>query len=693
LAKEEAYTNNIGYSERADVPIEPRLSEQWFLKYPSVEQARNCVEQNENVPGGKSLEAHLPKEKLDTQPAPSTSKDYLTVSDEKGKMRFYPQRWAKVYDHWMEGIKDWCISRQLWWGHRIPVWSKRVQLTEENWTEQLLPWGWDDYVENKWNLVTVMRVFRVSDGSVFDVKADPLMPVVSETEGEYDIFICTQDEELQKSLEHHGFTQDPDVLDTWFSSWLWPFATMGWPEKTETLQKFYPTTDLVTGPDIIFFWVARMIMAGYEFMGEMPFRNVYFTGIIRDKQGRKMSKSLGNSPDPLDLIAQYGADALRFGVIRSAPLGQDVLYDEQQVELGRNFCNKLWNACRFRQMQPGESEGEIRPELLTSDDKWILLKLDQAIGELTGALAQYKFNEAAQTLYRFFWSEYCDWYVEASKAVLTGRSRGGETLTEKAGNDGGLLTSSPTRNDGGLVAPSQADKGLLTSSPTREEARGGNTLAVMDFVLSNTLRLLHPFLPFITEELWHGLGFQQDLPSDQGGDTIMFAHWPKTLDGDFRAHYGLEEKFLKEVDDRNELITQGRNLRRDANLSGNKNVKYVFKGAGKPEAHDLAAMKLLLNAESLDAREEYTAEKGTPSARSALGELYLPLAGVVDVEAGQERARKEIEKVKLEIGKVRQKLANPAFVQKAPPAVLEEHHKRLADWEAKLKHLEDGVRE
>src|ERR1022692_4893234 len=194
---------------------------------------------------------------------------------------------------------------------------------------------------------------------------------------------------------------------------------MGWPEQTATLKKFYPTTDLVTGPDIIFFWVARMIMAGYEFMGDLPFHDVYFTGIIRDKQGRKMSKTLGNSPDPLVLIGNYGADALRFGTMRSAPLGQDVLFDQMDVELGRNFCNKLWNACRFRQMQHGDVQGEINPGLLTSDDKWILIKLDQAIREITAALSDYRFNEATSALYRFFWSEYCDWYVEASKATLS----------------------------------------------------------------------------------------------------------------------------------------------------------------------------------------------------------------------------------------------------------------------------------
>src|SRR6185369_116079 len=272
-----------------------------------------------------------------------------------------------------------------------------------------------------------------------------------------------------------------------------------------------PTTDLVTAPEILFFWVACMIMAGYEYMGEMPFKNVYFTGIIRDKLGRKMSKSLGNSPDPLDLIGRYGADAVRFGVMRSAPLGQDVLFDEQQVELGRNFCNKLWNACRFRQMvgtADSPIEGEIDPGLLTSDDKWILLRLDKAIRELTSALAEYKFNEAAQTLYRFFWSEYCDWYVEASKAVL------GRPPSETSPSP---LNGERTGMSGEKIAEQTAGTpphGILPTAPRggEGEAVRANKMAVIDFVLSNTLRLFHPFLPFITEELWHGLGYHSELP-------------------------------------------------------------------------------------------------------------------------------------------------------------------------------------
>jgi valyl-tRNA synthetase len=481
----------------------------------------------------------------------------------------------------------------------------------------------------------------------------------------------TESESETRKLEAMGFTQDPDVLDTWFSSWLWPFATMGWPEQTDTLKKFYPTTDLVTGPDIIFFWVARMIMAGYEYMGEMPFKNVYFTGIIRDKQGRKMSKTLGNSPDPLELIAQYGADALRLGTMRSAPLGQDVLFDEKDVELGRNFCNKLWNACRFRQLvgqasrlSPSDSgdvreketgatpvprdevQGEINPSLLTSDDKWILLKLDDAIREITAALAEYNFSAAVQTLYRFFWSEYCDWYVEASKAVL-----------------------------------GSAERGVRSAE---QEMRTANTIAVIDFVLSHTLRLFHPFLPFITEELWHGMGYSEDMPEDQGGKTIMNAPWPKPFDTDFRDAYSLDDCYLEFAAQKYEVVTQGRNLRRIGNIQSGKKVKFVLKPNREMLPHDTEVIKILLNAEVLEINETYAAKKGTPTAHTPMGELFLPLEGLVDVEAEKVRLTKEKEKIEAEIMKVGQKLANPSFTQKVPPQVLQDHQQRLADWQVKL---------
>ena len=579
LEKSEPYTNNVGFSERAGVPIEPRLSEQWFLKYPSVEPSHRCVEQSGERSAGRS-----------------------------GKMRFFPDRWAKVYDHWMNGIQDWCISRQFWWGHRIPVWYRAT------------PGPYDSRKSHEANVAESSSV----------------------------------EERCQIDSPGEGWTQDPDVLDTWFSSWLWPFATMHWTGDKEkdaanaTLKTFYPTTDLVTGPDIIFFWVARMIMAGYEYMGDLPFRNVYFTGIIRDKQGRKMSKSLGNSPDPLDLIGKYGGDALRFGVMRAAPLGQDILFDEQNVELGRNFCNKLWNACRFRQMQGGQVQGEIDVNKLRSDDKWVLLKLHAAIKELDAAFAEYKFSDATATLYRFFWTEYCDWYVESSKAVLQGTNEGMKA----------------------------------------------NVLAVIDFVISHTLRLFHPFLPFITEELWHGMGYVQDMPEGQGGKTIMRAPWPKPFDGDFRDFYSLDDCYLDFVNAKIEMVTQGRNLRASANIAANKKAKFVFKPVQELPPNDLDVVRMMLNAESLEMNADYQPRKGDIAVKVNLGELYLSTEGLIDVAAEIARLRKEVEKYEAEIVKVEQKLANPNFVQKVPPEVLTEHRERLAGWQAKKEHAQkllDGL--
>jgi valyl-tRNA synthetase len=596
LEKEEPYTNNVGYSERADVPIEPRLSWQWFLKYPSAEKARDVVA--------------------------------------KGEMKFHPERWAKVYDHWMGGLQDWCISRQLWWGHRIPVWYRKIKL--ESLPGLDMSEGFNTVISN-------------IDPKDFHVGIEP-----------------------PPDLEN--WEQDPDVLDTWFSSWLWPFATMGWPEQTDTLKKFYPTTDLVTGPDIIFFWVARMIMAGYEFMGEprfglpdaMPFKNVYFTGIIRDKQGRKMSKSLGNSPDPLDLIGKYGADALRFGVMRAAPLGQDILFDEQNVELGRNFCNKLWNACRFRQMQGGgdasspncdggvaatfEVQGEIDPKLLTPDDKWILLKLDAAIREMNTAFAEYKFSDATATLYRFFWSEYCDWYVEASKAALQ----------------------------------------------TDDAARKANTLAVIDFVLSHTLRLFHPFLPFITEELWHGMGYNTDMPENQGGKTIMFAPWPKPLDDDFQKYYGLDNLIEKQADAKFQAVSAIRELKAEHKLNAKRDVEVIISpsltySSVFNNSVELASTQSL-SGSVIQINPNFVPAKDTATRRTLSGEtVYMPLAGLIDFAAEKNRLTKELAKIESEISKVGQKLANPNFTQKVPANVLEEHKQRLADWQGKLAHVKAAL--
>ena len=594
LVKEEPYQNNLGYSERADVPIESRLSEQWFLKYPSVKESQAVVA--------------------------------------NGEMKFHPDRWAKVYDHWMTGLQDWCISRQVWWGHRVPVWHRKS--TQGSW-EECLP-----------------GLFGARIPTTTDMhSAEGFETSLSQQEGHTTVFqsypIGTQEEtyaattsEVEAAiLEKAGFTQDPDVLDTWFSSWLWPFATMGWPEKTSTLKAFYPTTDLVTGPDIIFFWVARMIMAGFEWMGELPFKNVYFTGIIRDKQGRKMSKSLGNSPDPLELIASYSADALRFGIMRSAPLGQDICFDEKNVELGRNFCTKLWNAARFRQMQGGATETEISAALLSSDDKWLLLRLNTAIVEVSTAFEEYRFSDATATLYRFFWSEYCDWYVEASKAVLQGS----------------------------------------------DEKRKANTLAVIDFVLGNTLRLFHPFMPFITEELWHGMGFSADMPENQGGKSIMFAPWPKPLDADELAHFGILPEDEQAANDKYKAVELGRGLKSTFNI--NKKVRFVLKPASELPAHEIEVLRILLNAEPLEVDAAFQPKKGTPAALTPLGELFLPLDGLIDVDAEKARVGKEVAKVESELEKVTAKLADTNFTSKVPQKVLDEHQQRKTDWEDKLAKL------
>ncbi len=560
LVREEPHESTVGFSERAGVPIEPRLSEQWFLKYPKVPEARAAVGE------GKAI-------------------------------RFRPERWEAVYQHWLENIQDWCISRQLWWGHRIPVWYRRL--------------------EDEARFLPEPNAIAAFDPEHLHVDVEP--PEDSE-----------------------NWIQDADVLDTWFSSWLWPFGTM----DAATRAKFYPTSDLVTAPDIIFFWVARMIMAGLEYTGRPPFHDVFFTGLIRDGQGRKMSKSLGNSPDPLDLIGQYGADGVRFGLMRIAPTGQDIRFDEKQIEEGRNFANKLWNATRFRQMHGGETEEEINPALLTSDDKWILLRLDVAIRAVTQALEEYNFSEAAQALYRFFWSEYCDWYLEASKAAL-GFAGGGEPSPRKT-----------------------------------------NTLAVIDFILGHTLRLFHPFMPFITEELWHGLGFNADLPENQGGKTIQFAHWPEALDDDFKNHYALAPNDEQRANAKYETVTAGRGLRRDFNIASNKRVAFVLVPANPLPEEEAAVLRILLNAERLDLPRNYEPVKGTPTALTPLGTLYLPLEGLIDLDAERQRLGKEIAKIEVELVIVRKKLANENFVLNAPPAVVTEHRQRETDFAERLGQLQ-----
>jgi valyl-tRNA synthetase len=538
LVKEEPHENNVGFSERADVPIEPRLSEQWFLKYPQVERSREAVR--------------------------------------SGTVQFRPERWANVFEHWMENIQDWCISRQLWWGHRIPVW------------------------------------YRKSGGAPGEIHAGTEPPA---------------DEE--------NWEQDPDVLDTWFSSWLWPFETM----DAATRAKFYPTTDLVTGPDILFFWVARMIMAGFEFTGEKPFSNVFFTGLIRDVQGRKMSKSLGNSPDPLELIAKYGADGLRFGLMRIAPHGADIRFDEKQIEEGRNFANKLWNAARFRQMH-GAPLPDAEPDglVLSSYAIDLLAKLDELIVKIDAAYGNYRFNEVAQALYDFFWSDYCDWFVEAAKSDIF----------------------------------------------SEDPARKASVLAVMDYVMNRVLRLLHPFMPHITAELWERLGCR--APNHSGGGHLLFAAVPEP------SHFAnLSHEKVRVARERVRAIYHSvraaRNLRAEYRVPSSRKVRFILKAEPGWAEAELPTFARLTNAEAVTLDPVFEAKRGVPRVLTELGELYMPLEGLIDVAAEQERLKKELAKVEAELAIVRRKLSADSFVNHAPAAVVEEHRKRQRDWEEKLTQL------
>ena len=533
LVRVEDYENNVGYSERADVPIEPRLSEQWFLKYPQVPAALDAV-----------------------------------VS---GQIRFVPERWAKIYEHWMTNIQDWCISRQLWWGHRIPVW------------------------------------YRKDDPSVMHVGLDAPSDV-------------------------ENWRQDDDVLDTWFSSWLWPFATM----DAATRKKFYPTNDLVTGPDIIFFWVARMIMAGLEFTGEVPFRNVFFTSIIRDIKGRKMSKSLGNSPDPLDLMAKYGADGLRFGLMRIAPHGQDVRFDENQIKEGRNFANKLWNAARFREMQGASATSKpLAEHKLSPYSIAVLVAFDAMHAGYRRALDDFHFHEAAALLYEFFWSTYCDWYVEASKAELSAGGEGAEGVR-----------------------------------------------AVMDTVLSGYLRLLHPFMPHITEELWSRLGYAQGEGKD---GMILFAAPPPEdslphvpAEGKARASNAVQAVY--------DAVRNVRVLRAEFKVAANQECAAYLARDPAFAGLDLSVFRLLAKAPRLEELASSGPAKKMPHTPTPLGEVYLDLE--IDVVAERKRLEAEIAKVDAEIAKVHAKLSDESFVQGAPTQVLESFKQRGVDWQAKRTKLE-----
>ncbi|HUI31348.1 MAG TPA: valine--tRNA ligase [Candidatus Acidoferrales bacterium] len=541
------YKLSVGECYRCHTVIEPYLSDQWFVKMKPL-----------------------------AEPALKAVRD--------GKIHFYPERWVKTYENWLENIRDWCISRQLWWGHRIPVW----------------------YCSKCGEQVVSTNA--------------PASPC-SRCGGE-------------------SYHQDEDVLDTWFSSWLWPFSLFGWPEETPDLKYFYPTDTLVTAPDIIFFWVARMIIAGIEFRGDVPFRDVYFTSVIRDMQGRKMSKSLGNSPDPLDVIRDYGADALRFTILYLAPLGQDVLFEGSKCEMGRNFANKIWNAGRFLMMNQDKIEVSAAPDNSIFDfaDKWIVSRLHRTIRDLNISLDHFRINDAAKIIYDFVWHDYCDWYVEMVKERLN----------------------------------------QVSNEMTR-----AIILANAISIFESAIKLLHPFMPFITEELY-GL-----IKEGHGSESITVAEFPEA---EIRF---VNEKIEAEMELIQEVISSIRAMRKEASVPPNVLVDIVVKPKDENILKTLSSneshIRCLAKAESFSIGFDLRKPETSKSAVIRGTEIFISLEGLVNVDAERSRLEKEIDRVKGVIAGIEAKLSNEQFIKRAPAQVIEKEKLKIESMKVTLAKLEENV--
>lgn len=551
LVKIEPHNHNVGTCYRCGTIIEPRVSKQWFVKMEPL--AKRALEVVRN-----------------------------------GEIKIMPKRMEKIYYNWLENIRDWCISRQLWWGHRIPAW-----------------YGPDQKM-----------------------------------------FVAINEEEAMKQAEaHYGkkveLTQEEDVLDTWFSSALWPFSTLGWPEKTKSLEKFYPTSTLVTGADIIFFWVARMIMFGLYEMDEIPFKNVFFHGIVRDEIGRKMSKSLGNSPNPLDLIDKYGADAIRFAMIYNTSQGQDVHFSEKLIEMGRNFANKMWNGSRFVIMNldgfdvTKVDKSRLKYELV---DKWIFSRLNETAKSVAENLDKFLLDEAAKSVYEFLRGDFCDWYVEMAKIRLYNSEDADSKLTAQY---------------------------------------------VLWTVLEAGMRLLHPFMPYITEEIW------QTIKAE--GETVMLAQYPvadeKLIDKDVEKSF----EYIKE------LISSLRNIRAEAGISPAKPAKVVIKSSDESELNTIKENYFFItklgNLESIEYGKNM--EKPAQSGFRVTGnsEVYMILKGLLDIEAEVKKLQAQLDKVAVELEKMNAKLSNEKFTSKAPAHILERDRRIQKEYQDKFDKLSENIKE
>ena len=546
LEKVDDYSNSVGECYRCKTVIEPYLSLQWYVKVgPLAEEAIKAVQQ--------------------------------------GDTRIIPQQWEKTYFEWMFNLQDWCVSRQIWWGHRIPVWY--CDACEE---------------------LTVARE---------------------------DATVCA----------HCGSTdirQDTDVLDTWFSSALWPFSTMGWPEQTETLNKFYPTSCLVTGFDILFFWVARMMMMGHKFMGQVPFKDVYIHALVRDAQGQKMSKSKGNVIDPLHIVDEFGADAFRFTLTSFAAMGRDVKLSTDRIGGYRNFCNKLWNASRFTLMNLegfDPSDIDLNAHELSDADRWILTRLEEASRQTNSALDDYKFNEAASTLYAFTWHNFCDWYIEMAKDDLYGDDPQAKLRVQ----------------------------------------------SVLFTVLEQLLRLLHPIMPFITEEIW------QVLPGQRPCESIMQADYP---DGSGLPTDSVGAERMELVMD---VIRAIRNIRGEMDVPPGKQVTALLDCKSEEACRILeegaAAIRVLGKVGEMTIGQSLDRPEQSATQVAGEVEISLPLAGLVDIAEEEKRLQKEIAKVQKDVDLFTRKLANEKFVANAPAHVLEKDRGKLKDAEEKIGVLQESL--
>lgn len=547
LEKVDKHVHSVGHCYRCNTVIEPYLSKQWFVKIkPLADEAIKVVED--------------------------------------GRIRFVPGNWAKTYFEWMYNIRDWCISRQLWWGHRIPA-------------------------------------FYCDECG--------------------EISVTMEDPDKCPKCGSKNIRQDEDVLDTWFSSALWPFSTMGWPDNTPELKKYYPTSVLVTGFDIIFFWVARMIMTGVKFMDEIPFKDVYIHALVRDEHGQKMSKSKGNVIDPLIMIDSYGTDAFRFTLAAFAAQGRDIILSEKRIEGYRSFCNKIWNATRFILMNLGDNFRPKMPDTskLEVFDRWMLHTANMAVKNVNAALEEYRFNEAANLIYEFWWNEFCDWYLELVKQRIYSK-----------------------------------DPAAGESSDAAKQ--------VLYYVLKTGLKLLHPFMPFITEEIW-------SIIKIDGDSDIMISQWPEyTASMVFADESHYAETFK-------EIIYKIRNVRGEMNIPPDKKAAVVFKTRSplitKIINTESVHIQALAKVDSVSIDADYTPEKTDASAVMTDLEIFLPLKGLIDTDKEKARLEKEIGKITQELQRVEGKLNNESFTGKAPADVIQKEKAKQKEYRDMLEKLQESI--